>query len=362
MKKKAILCVIVIAMMLSGIVPAYAVSNYTMTYLPGTTDTVTNLPAADGGIGSEAYTVSSQIPQRQGYEFICWTLDYGMAYGDLTVSKALDGNGADSTKAFDFTVTLGDTSVSGTYGDMSFTNGVATFSLKGGESKTAEDLPAGITYTVTEADYSTDGYETTKTGDTGSIAEGMTATAAFTNKRIVYRVTYVVNPDKTYGKPEGSTVPTDPTEYAPKDYVKVHDQLTTTVDYAYNEKGENVKGTWKFETWDKADFEITEDTTITGGWVFTPAPTTKYHYYVEYWLWDGKKMTQQVHAREEVEIDSLGITRREYAIPLAQLKKPYSVMKNGKYQYYIVTPYQEKLISKDGYIIYILYAEIPKGQ
>ena len=52
--------------------------------------------------------------------------------GNLTVSKTISGNAADSTKAFDFTVTLGDTSINGTYGDMSFTNGVATFTLKGG--------------------------------------------------------------------------------------------------------------------------------------------------------------------------------------------------------------------------------------
>ena len=257
MKKKAIAFALAITVMLSIAVTAYAaVLSYKMTYYPGTTDTVTNLPDADDGTGGEAYTVSSTIPQRAGYEFIDWTLDYGVGY----------------------------------------------------------------------------------------------------------KVTYVVNPDKTYGTPEGSTVPTDPTGYKPGGYVDVKPQLTTTVDYAYNEKGEKVKGAWEFVTWDKDDFEIYADTTITGGWVFTPAPTTKYHYIVEYWLWDGKNMIKKVHADKEVEIDSLGIVRREDALSLDQLKKPYSVMKNGKYQYYIVTPYQEKLISKDGYIIYILYAEIPKGR
>ena len=66
---------------------------------------------------------------------------------------------------------------------MSFTNGVAAFTLKGGESKTATSLPAGTSYTVTEADYSADGYVTTKTGDTGTITDGKTATAAFTNTK-----------------------------------------------------------------------------------------------------------------------------------------------------------------------------------
>ncbi len=103
--------------------------------------------------------------------------------GDLTVSKTVAGDGADQDKEFSFTVTLSDTTINGTYGDMSFTNGVATFTLKGGESKTATGLPDGITYVVTEADYTSDGYVTTKTGDTGTIVANATATAAFTNTK-----------------------------------------------------------------------------------------------------------------------------------------------------------------------------------
>ncbi len=41
---------------------------------------------------------------------------------------------------------------------MTFANGVATFVLKHGASKTAVGLPAGITYTVTEAEADKDGY------------------------------------------------------------------------------------------------------------------------------------------------------------------------------------------------------------
>lgn len=40
--------------------------------------------------------------------------------------------------------------ISGTYGDITFSNGTAVFSLKDGESKTASDLPAGTSYTVEE--------------------------------------------------------------------------------------------------------------------------------------------------------------------------------------------------------------------
>ena len=104
-------------------------------------------------------------------------------YGNLTVSKTVSGDAADTTKAFTFTVTLSDTSISGEHGDMTFENGIATFTLKGGESKTASSLPNGMGYTVKEADYSSDGYVTTKTGDTGEIVGGETATAAFTNTK-----------------------------------------------------------------------------------------------------------------------------------------------------------------------------------
>ncbi|MDD5904992.1 MAG: DUF5979 domain-containing protein [Clostridium sp.] len=136
---------------------------------PYDTNKQTTFTYEEAGTGKD---LDFNIPQVQG-----------RLYGDLTVSKTVSGNDADSTKAFDFTVTLGDTSINGTYGDVSFTNGVATFTLKGGESKTATGLPAGISYKVAEADYSADGYVTTKSGDTGTITDGQTATAAFTNTK-----------------------------------------------------------------------------------------------------------------------------------------------------------------------------------
>ncbi|MDD7204649.1 MAG: DUF5979 domain-containing protein [Coriobacteriaceae bacterium] len=98
--------------------------------------------------------------------------------GNLTVSKSVVGE-TNSQTDFTFTVTLGDTGVNGTYGGMTFTNGVATVTLKDGESATAEHLPAGIGYTVAEAENSH--YDASKTGDTGDIPNGSTVTAAFTN-------------------------------------------------------------------------------------------------------------------------------------------------------------------------------------
>jgi hypothetical protein len=100
--------------------------------------------------------------------------------GSLTVTKTVAGEGGSKSQEFSFTVTLSDKTISGTYKDMTFVNGVAEFTMKDGESKEATGLAQGLTYTVTEADYSAEHYATTSTGDTGTIGTGASA-AAFTN-------------------------------------------------------------------------------------------------------------------------------------------------------------------------------------
>ncbi len=101
--------------------------------------------------------------------------------GNLVVSKTVTGSGGSTAKDFTFTVTLEDTAVQGEYGEMLFRNGVAVFTLKHGESKTASGLPAGTRYTVEESDNS--GYTVTASGDTGTIEAGKTSAAAFRNDR-----------------------------------------------------------------------------------------------------------------------------------------------------------------------------------
>lgn len=150
----------------------YTYGKYDMTYLPGTTDNVTNMSANETGLtpGNDSpYTVSSTVPVREGFEFIDWTLTWG------TMEK-----------------------------------------------------PA------------------------------------------TYQVTYVVNPDPKYGAPKDSVTPVDennPYEYMAK--VTVKEDLATLQPYAVV-GGEQVGGVWAFESWDKVDFQITEDTTITGSWHFIP--------------------------------------------------------------------------------------------
>lgn len=105
--------------------------------------------------------------------------------GSLTVSKSVVGE-TNSATDFTFTVTLGNKNINGKYGDMTFTGGVATVTLKDGKSATAEHLPAGTTYGVVETP-NTD-YASTATGTSGAIVKDETSKAAFTNTRL-YKLT-----------------------------------------------------------------------------------------------------------------------------------------------------------------------------
>ena len=162
-------------------------------------------PANDYIRTGRAYTAKAQQNSHQGYTFDGWYTDttctvpyvngtvlntdtvlYGRwkaEHGNLSVAKTVAGNNGDTSKAFNFTVTLGDTGINGTFGEMTFADGVATFVLKHGESKTAVGLPAGITYTVTEAEADKDGYTTTSVNASGSIIKDDTAAVTFTNTR-----------------------------------------------------------------------------------------------------------------------------------------------------------------------------------
>ena len=103
--------------------------------------------------------------------------------GNLTVTKTVAGNAGNTEDSFNFVVSLSDSSIGGTYGEMTFVNGSAKFVLKGGESKNATGLPAGITYEVTEVEANQNGYTTTSADASGSIVKNATVTAAFTNTR-----------------------------------------------------------------------------------------------------------------------------------------------------------------------------------
>ena len=107
-------------------------------------------------------------------------LNYTNTYttGNLTVTKTVVGEHAPEDDAFTFNVTI-TPAISGTFDGVIFTNGVATLTLKGGQSKNITGLPVDAAYTVVET--ADDDYVTTWTGDRGKIVANATQTAAFTN-------------------------------------------------------------------------------------------------------------------------------------------------------------------------------------
>ncbi len=151
--------------------------NETDAQVNGYTLNVTYGETADGKITVEAdETVSAEITVTNTYT-------PEPEYGSLTITKSVAGTGADTDKTFDFTITLTDATVNGTYGELTFTNGVATFALRDGESVWARDLPIGVGYTVTELEANYDGYETTSVGAIGVIAEDTINEVRFVNHR-----------------------------------------------------------------------------------------------------------------------------------------------------------------------------------
>lgn len=101
--------------------------------------------------------------------------------GALTVSKEVTGSLGNKFQAFTFVVTLKDSDLSGVFGDVTFQDGKATFSLRHGRSVTILGIPAGTEYTIKEGNNL--GYTVTKTGDTGEIKAGETLEAKFVNHR-----------------------------------------------------------------------------------------------------------------------------------------------------------------------------------
>lgn len=115
-------------------------------------------------------------------------IDMPIQTGSLIVRKTVSGEGSDAHNAFTFTVTLmqnGDTPNGDIVcGDVTFTNGTATFTLKHNESKTIESIPAGFAYLVEESDnggYAVTVNNTDATTASGIIVAGQAATAAFDN-------------------------------------------------------------------------------------------------------------------------------------------------------------------------------------
>ena len=152
--------------------------------------------------------VTASIPEGEGNPEkateIAFTNDYGKTNNtvhSVLITKEVTGNQGDKTKEFSFSL-----SVDGDEGELYkvvYTNQMdeeivtyltsgaeaASYTLKNDESLQIYGLSAGDTYTVTEADYSGDGYTTTVNEEetntkTGTTAEG-NVTVAFENNKNV---------------------------------------------------------------------------------------------------------------------------------------------------------------------------------
>ena len=160
----------------------------------GTTYEVTEASYAANGYEAtfDDYASGSIVASETAPTGIATTVTNTMNVGDLSVTKTVTGSGAETEREFVFTLTLTNedgVKVDNTYetseGTLTVTGGEATFTLKGGETLTIYGIPEGTDYTVTEEDYSANGYETTSTLDSGEIVAGQTAEAEFTNHRDV---------------------------------------------------------------------------------------------------------------------------------------------------------------------------------
>lgn len=121
--------------------------------------------------------------------------------GSLKISKVVqDSNGnvlteEDDNTSFQFTVTLSagpeETSlIEGTkiFGNVVFKDKVAKVALKAGGSITITDLPADVSYSITENEVA--GYETSYDSNSGIIMKDYESTATFTNKKIAIQNDY----------------------------------------------------------------------------------------------------------------------------------------------------------------------------
>lgn len=97
------------------------------------------------------------------------------------------------------------TSITASFGqEITIQNGEATFKLRGGETMTFDNLPAGVNYKVTE-DQLPGWVLTSKTGDVGKIQPNKTSVATFINKYSPNTVSVTIEGKKLLdGKPEGS--------------------------------------------------------------------------------------------------------------------------------------------------------------
>ena len=170
----------------------------TFTLKDGESKAIENLPVRMG------YTITEQskggwllarvdgdaegkVPYRATAE-IAFVNEKQTATGSLVVTKELAGelDDSDADTVFNFMLMLDDNTITTAdaeeYG-VQFENGIASFSLKGGESITIANLPAGVGYTIAEVRQTGWTLQSVSGADTGVVPKNDTAEIVFTNRK-----------------------------------------------------------------------------------------------------------------------------------------------------------------------------------
>lgn len=202
----------------------------TFTLKDGESKAIENLPVRMG------YTITEQskggwllarvdgdaegkVPYRATAE-IAFVNEKQTATGSLVVTKELAGelDADDADTVFNFMLMLDDNTITTAdaeeYG-VQFENGIASFSLKGGESITIANLPAGVGYTIAEVRQTGWTLQSVSGADTGVVPKNDTAEIVFTNLKNgtdIPDVPVVPTEPEEPTEPEGPETPVEPAE------------------------------------------------------------------------------------------------------------------------------------------------------
>lgn len=202
----------------------------TFTLKDGESKAIENLPVRMG------YTITEQskggwllarvdgdaegkVPYRATAE-IAFVNEKQTATGSLVVTKELAGelDADDADTVFNFMLMLDDNTITTAdaeeYG-VQFENGIASFSLKGGESITIANLPAGVGYTIAEVRQTGWTLQSVSGADTGVVPKNDTAEIVFTNLKNgtdIPDVPVVPTEPEEPTEPEGPETPEEPAE------------------------------------------------------------------------------------------------------------------------------------------------------
>ena len=122
-----------------------------------------------------------------------FTINNKANFGGFKVTKKTAGENQDTLSTFGITITLSDKTINGTYGDITFENGVSHISLKNNETKTASNLPESITINIVEDDYSEYEYSSNISLNNFKIEKDKTKDTIITNTHTQEKINIKVN-------------------------------------------------------------------------------------------------------------------------------------------------------------------------